>query len=188
MIPWWVPLLLLLGGNLTVGGALGCCRLGGALLVRLRRRHPAMRARAGGASLSVADVPALLPALDAFVLPSRYEGLPVALAEAVVAGIPAAATDVGAVSDVMVDGETRLLVPARRPERLAAAITCLLDEPACAARMARAGRERLGSGHTPEALGRALAAAYTGASSLPWSRHRDPAALDTDVPPGLTGR
>jgi glycosyltransferase involved in cell wall biosynthesis len=111
-----------------------------------------------------ADVTDLLPAFDVFALPSRYEGLPLAIVEAMVAGVPVVATDVGAVSDVVVHGETGLLVPPRRPERLAAAIRRRLDEPALVTRMAAAARQRLGEAHTPAALGNVLAAAYTGAA------------------------
>lgn len=117
-----------------------------------------------------ADVPELLPALDVFALPSRYEGLPLALAEAVVAGIPVVATDVGAVSDLVADGRTGLLVTPGRPEQLAAGITRLLDAPATAARMAAAARLRLGTGHTPAALARDLAAAYTDTAAVPLER------------------
>jgi glycosyltransferase involved in cell wall biosynthesis len=111
-----------------------------------------------------ADVTDLLPAFDVFALPSRYEGLPLAVVEAMVSGVPVVATDVGAVSDAVVHGETGLLVPPRRPERLATAIGRLLDEPALATRMATAARGRLGAQHTSAALARALDAAYTEAS------------------------
>jgi glycosyltransferase involved in cell wall biosynthesis len=109
-----------------------------------------------------ADATDLLPAFDVFALPSRYEGLPLAIVEAMVAGVPVVATGVGAVGDVITDGETGLLVPPRRPERLAAAIRRLLDQPMLATRMAAAARQRLGEAHTPAALGNVLAAAYTG--------------------------
>ncbi len=61
------------------------------------------------------NVPDLLPAFDVFALPSRYEGLPTAVVEAMVCGIPVVATAVNAVGDVVVPGETGLLVPPGRP-------------------------------------------------------------------------
>ena len=66
------------------------------------------------------DVPALLPAFDVFALPSRYEGLPVAIVEAMACGVPVVATAVNAVPDVVRPGETGLLVPPARPVALLA--------------------------------------------------------------------
>jgi glycosyltransferase involved in cell wall biosynthesis len=106
------------------------------------------------------DVPALLPAFDVFTLPSRYEGLPTAVVEAMLCGVPVVATAVNAVGDLVVPGETGLLVPPRRPDLLAGAIRSLLDSPADAARMAAAARARLGTRYTVPALRDALEAAY----------------------------
>jgi glycosyltransferase involved in cell wall biosynthesis len=108
------------------------------------------------------DVPEILPAFDVFVLPSRYEGLPTAVVEAMMCGIPVVATAVNAVADVVVPGETGLLVPPRRPDLAADAVGYLLDRPAVAARMAVAARARLGERFGMPALRDALAAAYTG--------------------------
>ena len=106
------------------------------------------------------DVPALLPALDVFALPSRYEGLPTAVVEAMVSGVPVVATAVNAVPDVVIPGETGLLVPPGRPDLLASAVRHLLDSPATAARMAAAARRQVGKRYGEAALGHALAAAY----------------------------
>jgi glycosyltransferase involved in cell wall biosynthesis len=106
------------------------------------------------------DVPALLPAFDVFTLPSRYEGLPTAVVEAMLCGVPVVATAVNAVGDLVVPGETGLLVPPRRPDLLAGAIRSLLDSPADAARMAATARARLGTRYTVPALRDALEAAY----------------------------
>jgi glycosyltransferase involved in cell wall biosynthesis len=105
-------------------------------------------------------VPALLPAFDVFTLPSRYEGLPTAVVEAMLCGVPVVATAVNAVGDLVVPGETGLLVPPRRPDLLAGAIRSLLDSPADAARMAATARARLGTRYTVPALRDALEAAY----------------------------
>lgn len=107
------------------------------------------------------DVPVILPAFDVFALPSRYEGLPTAVVEAMVCGVPVVAAAVNAVGDVVVPGETGLLVPPRRPALLAQAVGYLLDHPAAAARMAAAARTRLGDRFGLPALRAALASAYS---------------------------
>ncbi|WP_201776475.1 glycosyltransferase [Streptacidiphilus carbonis] len=107
------------------------------------------------------DVPELLPAFDVFALPSRYEGLPVAIVEAMVCGIPVVATAVNSVPDVVCPGESGLLVPPERPELFAAAIGHLLDRPDEATRMAAAARARIGDRYTDRALAHTLLAAYT---------------------------
>lgn len=107
------------------------------------------------------DVPVLLPAFDVFTLSSRYEGLPTAVVEAMLCGVPVVATAVNAVGDLVVPGETGLLVPPRRPDLLAGAVRALLDSPADAARMAAAARARLGTRYSLPALRDALTAAYT---------------------------
>jgi glycosyltransferase involved in cell wall biosynthesis len=107
-----------------------------------------------------ADVAELLPALDVFALPSRYEGLPMAVAEAMACGVPVAATAVNAVADLVEPGVTGLLVPPQRPELMAAAIGYLLDSPAAAARMAAAGQARIGARYSAAGLSAALTAAY----------------------------
>ncbi len=79
-----------------------------------------------------------------FVLSSRYEGLPTAVVEAMVCGIPVVATAVNSVGDVVVPGETGLLVPPGRPALMADAVGFLLDSPEAAARMAAAAQAGLG--------------------------------------------
>ena len=75
-------------------------------------------------------MPQLLPGLDVFVMASRYEGLPCAVAEAMMAGLPVVATAVNAVPDVVLPGETGLLATPERPQQLAAASgTCSTHPP-----------------------------------------------------------
>jgi glycosyltransferase involved in cell wall biosynthesis len=106
------------------------------------------------------DVLDLLPAFDVFALPSRYEGLPTVIVEAMICGVPVVATAVNAVPELVVPGETGLLVPPGRPGRLAEAIGYLLDSPGEAARLAAAARTRLGDQHGDAALRAALTSAY----------------------------
>lgn len=108
------------------------------------------------------DVPALLPGLDIFAMASRYEGLPCAIVEAMAVGLPVVATAVNSVPDVVIPGETGLLVPAHRPDCLARALAYLLDHPSEAGRLGRAGRTALGERLTPAALGEVLDVTYSG--------------------------
>ena len=108
------------------------------------------------------NIPELLSAFDVFVLCSRYEGLPTAVVEAMVCGIPVVATAVNSVGDVVVPGETGLLVPPGHPALMADAVGFLLDSPEAASRMAGAAQARLGQRFGESALRQALTAAYSG--------------------------
>jgi len=101
---------------------------------------------------SVRDPARLLGGLDVFVLPSHVEGMSNGLLEAMAAGLPAVVTDVGGNAEVVVDGETGFVVPARRPELLAAAISTLLKDPERARAMGAAGRARVAAEFTVEAM------------------------------------
>jgi glycosyltransferase involved in cell wall biosynthesis len=125
---------------------------------RLAAARPGARIVLAGERTDVLDV---LPAFDVFVLPSRYEGLPTAIIEAMMCGVPVVATAVNAVSDLVVPGRTGLLVPPRRPRMLAAALRYLLDSPDVAARLAAAARAHVGDSYGEPALRAALAAAYS---------------------------
>jgi glycosyltransferase involved in cell wall biosynthesis len=107
-----------------------------------------------------ADVREILPAFDVFAMSSLYEGLPCAIVEAMMAGVPVVATAVNAVSDVVVPGETGLLVPPRRPDVLGAAIDAVLDDPVAAHTRAVRGRKALGDRFDPQRLGEVLDAVY----------------------------
>ena len=79
-----------------------------------------------------ADVPDLLHAADAFVLSSDWEGLPVAVLEAMAAGLPVVATSVGGVPEVVEPGRTGWLVPPADAVALADAMAALVADPAAA--------------------------------------------------------
>ena len=89
------------------------------------------------------DLPAVYSELDVVVLCSRNEGLPVTLIEALAAGRPVVATEVGAVRDLVTPGETGLLVPSGDAEALTGAILRHLAHPEAAAEMGRRGREHV---------------------------------------------
>lgn len=76
------------------------------------------------------------------VLPSNSEGMPVCLMEAASCGVPAVATRVGGIPELIEEGVTGLIVPPGDAGRLAAAVEKLVRAPELAARMGRAARER----------------------------------------------
>jgi glycosyltransferase involved in cell wall biosynthesis len=91
----------------------------------------------------IRDVPALLARASLFVLPSRSEGIPLTLLEAMARGLPAVATRVGGIPEVVVDGETGLLVPSGDPVALAQAIRRIRHDPGRGLRMGQAGRQHV---------------------------------------------
>lgn len=111
-----------------------------------RRLEEAVRREGVAASVrfvgAIADVAPFVRAADVAVLPSRTEGLPIALLEAMACAVPAVATAVGGSREVLRDGLTGRLVPPERPDLLAAAVVASLLDPA-ARRWARAAREEV---------------------------------------------
>lgn len=79
-----------------------------------------------------------IAAMDVFCLSSRQEGLPVALMEAMVLGVPTVCTSVGGIPEVITDGEEGLLVTPSAPEELAKAIERIVGEPRLRNEMGRA--------------------------------------------------
>jgi glycosyltransferase involved in cell wall biosynthesis len=91
------------------------------------------------------EIPELLAALDVFVLPSLSESMPNGVMEAMSAGRPVIASAVGGCKELVVHGETGILVPPKDPEALATQIVRLLEEPAFRARLGSAARLRADS-------------------------------------------
>jgi glycosyltransferase involved in cell wall biosynthesis len=89
------------------------------------------------------DVPDILSVLDVFCMTSRWEGCPMVLLEAMAMRKPVVATDIGGVREIVVSGETGLLVPLDDVEAMAAALTRLLTDPSEGDRMGAAGRRRV---------------------------------------------
>jgi glycosyltransferase involved in cell wall biosynthesis len=87
------------------------------------------------------DVPALLAAADVFVLPSRWEGQPLIVQQALRAGRPIVASNVGGVHDVTGD-DAVLLVPADDPATLGRAVLRVLDDPDLARNLAAVAAAR----------------------------------------------
>ena len=83
------------------------------------------------------------PVLDLYVASSQKEGLPLSLLSAMGAGLAVVATDVPGHREVVIPGETGLLVPAEDPGALAEAVAALLADPARRRSMGEAGRRRV---------------------------------------------
>ncbi len=92
--------------------------------------------------------------------PSRREGFGVACLEAMSHGRPVVATDVGGLRDLVVDGETGLVIPPRRPEALRAALERLLADEQLRRRLGASGRERAREHFSWQAVTDATLAAY----------------------------
>lgn len=89
-----------------------------------------------------ADVAEVLAAGDLFALASDWEGTPLAVMEAMAAGLPVVASAVGGVPELVVDGETGLLIPARDAAALAEALERMAAQPAVRSAMGSAARQR----------------------------------------------
>ena len=106
------------------------------------------------------DVPDLLAAADAFVLPSDWEGLPITLLEAMAAGVPAVVTDVGGNREVVRDGVDGFLVPPGDPAALARAVERLARDRSLRERVAAAARATFEARFTGEKMARQTEALY----------------------------
>ncbi len=121
---------------------------------RLVRQSPAAdRIRATG-FVEHSAVPGVLASLDVLVLPSAYEEMGSVLTEAMAAGLPVVASDVGGIPEVVRHGETGLLVPPGDVAALAAALDRLAAEPGLRDRLAAGARHRAADYSWPFLAGR----------------------------------
>jgi glycosyltransferase involved in cell wall biosynthesis len=102
-----------------------------------------------------------LSTFDVFALPSRFEGFPLALLEALLARSAVVAGDVGSISEAVVDGKTGLLVPPDDPSALADAIRRLLAETGLRRQLGEQGRQLVLERFTAAHMTRAFESLYT---------------------------
>lgn len=106
------------------------------------------------------DVSAFLPLFDLFLISSEFEGLPLALLEAMAAGLPVVATSVGGIPEVIGPDREGVLVPFGDPGALSDAVLGLFADPPRRERLAAAGRWRVAQEFGVERMARELEAIY----------------------------
>jgi glycosyltransferase involved in cell wall biosynthesis len=112
---------------------------------------------------SIKDLADVYRAIDVFVMPSLWEGLSLAMLEAMAAGLPMVATDVGGVRDVLGDNMRGMLVPAADVGALAQAVRGLLLDKEKRGAMADSGSRHVRENFSVSALSRQLAELYDAA-------------------------
>lgn len=118
-------------------------------------RHPGIQ-RVG----FVDDVRPFLELADAFVLPSYREGLPNSLLEAGAMGLPCVVSDINGCNEVILDGQTGSLVPAKSVDGLSRALGQLVDDPALRIRLGAAARESVVDRYDQPTMWRAIDGYY----------------------------
>ena len=121
------------------------------------------------------DVPELMGAADIFALPSRFEGLPLVVLEAMAAGVPVVATRVCGTAEAVRHRVTGLLVEPGRPAELASALVAVLGNPAWGAQLGERGRIRAQRRFSAERMARETLALYDEV----WNRKRDSTVAQT---------
>jgi glycosyltransferase involved in cell wall biosynthesis len=106
------------------------------------------------------DARDFLTTFDVFALPSRFEGFPLALLEAMLAGLPVVAADVGSVAEAVVDGQTGVLVEAEDVDGLAHAIAELLADESRRRTLGAAARSHVLANFSPGRTAKAFEALY----------------------------
>ncbi len=109
-----------------------------------------------------ADAPAVLAALDVLLAPSRWEGFGLVFLEAMALGVAVIGTRVSAIPEVVADGETGWLVPPDDPVAIAGALRAALSDPDERRHRGEAGRARLESHFTVDAMVERTLAIYRG--------------------------
>lgn len=142
----------------------------------------------------VNDVRPYYRAADVFAISSLSEGSPNALLEAMAAGVPVVATAVGGIPEIATDGETALLVPARNPRALAAALDRLLSDRSLAMNIAGRASELINSKYSPLSRAKSLVRLYErlcpsteadSGSCLQQAGHPASAGVDENRPLGV---
>ncbi len=106
------------------------------------------------------DVPELFAAIDIYLIPSRGEGAPVTLFEAMAAGKPVIATRVGGIPDIIEDGENGILVPPEDSNAMANAILRLANDDDLRDKLGKNARKKFAESYSSEAILSKIEALY----------------------------
>ncbi len=106
------------------------------------------------------DLPELYTAMDVFVLPSLTEGLPMVLLEAMVSGLPVVATKVGAITEVVIDSKTGLLIAPQDEKEIQTALLQLLRAPDKCKTMGNNGKKRVMDNYSAELMAQQYKSLY----------------------------
>ena len=106
------------------------------------------------------DVKPYLAAMDVYLMSSQFEGLPIALLEAMAMELPVVVTAVGGIPEVVREGKTGFLVPTGRPKELAKLVRKLLEDADMRQSMGQAGRKLVVENFNMERMVRELEEVY----------------------------
>ncbi len=146
------PLFVVLGDDLKTGGTTRRAMEERVAALGLRDRFKFLGFRK--------DAPRLMQAFDIVAVPSHVEPLGNATLEAMAAGRPVVGSRVGGIPEMIVDGETGMLVPPRDPRALSEALLAIAGNPELRTRLGAAARERAGAAFSIEAHGSRLRKTY----------------------------
>lgn len=132
------------------------------------------------------DVVATLREKDLFVVASRAESFGLAVVEAMAVGLPVVATSVGGLPEVVVDGETGILVDPRDPTALALALRKMAADPLSRRRMGARGAERVREKFLARHMASGYEAEYRRVTGEP-SSHSHAGQATRPAPEGATG-
>ncbi|HNS45222.1 MAG TPA: glycosyltransferase, partial [Alphaproteobacteria bacterium] len=118
------------------------------------------------------DIDNLMEKSDLYALITNWEGLPLTIIEAMRAGLPVVATNVGGVGELISPNETGILVEPNSDEALIMALETLLKDRDALEKMGQAGRKRYENHFTFAAMAQRTVAVYERITSLPDTRNR----------------
>jgi glycosyltransferase involved in cell wall biosynthesis len=151
----------------------------GPLLEKIKQRAAAVGANVMFMGL-VPNAASFMSAIDVLVCPSDAEGTPRTVIEAILVGVPVVATRVGGLPDLIIDGQTGLLVGPGCPASLAEAVVWLLRDPAAARKMSNQARSDAANRFSAQLMAEGVTGAYRShlATRLESSQRRKTARVD----------
>ena len=114
----------------------------------------------------IEEISLLYPALDVLLLPSRYEGLPITVLEAMAVGLPIIASRLDGIAEVLVDGESGYLVEPDDRDAFVASIHQSISDPDRSRRYSEVALAKVRKEHSAEAMTRAVESIYIHALNL----------------------